>query len=92
MSTVRAKATETMPIKKTLKKKVVDKAPVAKVEKVVKVTNDTKPSKESDVEVVEKIPKKINVKATLADICGLNLSVAKIKNIISSLVRLMYTK
>jgi hypothetical protein len=99
MSTVRAKATETMPIKKTLKKKVVDKSSDDKVEKIkksdAKVSTDAKPKKESvkketvkkesDDEVVEKIPKKINVKATLADICGLNLSVAKIKNIISSL-------
>lgn len=82
MSTVKAKSAETMLVKKTLKKKVVDKISIAKV---AKVTNDAKSNKESDVEVVEKIPKKINVKATLADICGLNLSVAKIKNIISSL-------
>ena len=92
MSVTKAKSVETTPVKKILKRKVVEKAPVEKVKKseqknVKEVTPKKEVAKKEVVEeeVVEKTPKKINVKPTLADICGLNLSVAKIKNIISSL-------
>jgi hypothetical protein len=98
MSTVRAKSVETSPLKKTLKKKVLTKETVVPVEKVKK--SETKSCARPEVlkkevmvkteeveekKVVEKSAKKINVKSTLADICGLNLSVAKVKNIISNL-------
>lgn len=98
MSAVRTKSIETPILKKTLKKKVVEKEMPVLVEKIKKTeikstkvevakTSAKKEIIKEDEEkkVVEKTPKKINVKSTLADICGLNLSVAKIKNIISNL-------
>lgn len=96
MSTVRSKSIETNVLKKTLKKKTIEKEmPIEKVKKVdtkpvVKLENTKKDAHKKETvdeekKTVEKIPKKINVKLTLADICGLNLSVAKIKNIISNL-------
>lgn len=76
-------------VKKSVKKD--DKKVEAKAKKPVKdetskKSKDVKESKKTDEvkEVVEKAAKKINVKETIADTCGLNLSVAKVKNVISN--------
>lgn len=89
MSSTKSKSIETLPIKKTLKKKVANTEPIEPVEKTKKVAavkkDVIKALDVEDVPKVEKTPKKINVKPTLADTQGLNLSVAKVKNIISNL-------
>ena len=79
-------------------KEVKPKAKVAKAEKEVKPKAEKKGSKskvakvtEDDDEVSEhvekapKAPKKVNLKPTLSDTQGLNISVAKVKNVISDL-------
>lgn len=50
-----------------------------------KKTSPKKEVAEKDEEKPEKKPKNININATIADACGLNLSVAKVKNIVSNL-------
>lgn len=79
--------------KKTLKKKnSVEEIikPVQKSKKIIeskKIVEETKKKSTETVkkEKVEKVQKKINVKPTIADTQGLNLSIAKVKNIISNL-------
>ena len=70
------------PVKKNTEDKV-DKP------KKKSVSEKAAPKKEKEVvvkkEKKEKIPKKVNVKPTIASAQGLNLSVAKVKNIISNL-------
>ncbi len=70
---------EKKPAKK-LTKKVVEKKETKKKSKKEAVVEE-----KVEVEKVPKAPKKINIKPTIADIQGLNLSVAKVKNIISNL-------
>lgn len=106
MSAVRTKSIETTPLKKTLKKKVVDEKITTPVEKIKKtdtkvvlkadsakketvkketIKKETTKTEDEEKKAVEKTPKKINVKPTLGHLCGLNLSVAKVRNIISNL-------
>ncbi len=67
-------------------KKVDEKSKKKETKKVEEKTPKKTSKKEEKEEVVkEKVPKKINNKPTLSDTCGLNLSVAKVKNIVSNL-------
>lgn len=68
---VKAKATKTEKVK------------AEKVEKPKKSPKAKKEKAETDEEKPEKTPKKINTKPTLSDTQGLNLSIAKVKNIIA---------
>lgn len=77
------------PKKKVVEKVVADKpqkkAPAAKTKKAVEkdAPKKSKGSNETEEKAV-KTPKHINTKPTIADNQGLNLSVAKVKNIISN--------
>jgi hypothetical protein len=70
VAVVTEKKTKKVTEKKESKKEVEKKEPKEKKES----SEEEKPKKKKD----------INVKPTLGDICGLNLSVAKVKNIISN--------
>lgn len=99
MTTIRASPIEAKVPKKSMTKKAAVKSVVEEktVKKVVKAESSKKTSSKKAVEkkvvevetvavvAVEKTVRKINVKPTLADTQGLNLSVAKVKNIISNL-------
>lgn len=66
------------------KKKKVDVE--KKVETSKESTKKSKKVEETDKpEKAEKIPKKINIKPTISDTQGLNLSVAKVRNIVSNM-------
>jgi hypothetical protein len=71
---------KTTPAKKSTSKEVKKTTP--KDDK--KESKDKKAKKDKVEEKVEKPVKAINVKPTIADECGLNLSVAKVKNILSN--------
>lgn len=85
------------PVKETKKRKTAkaketsevleeEAKEVKKSKRTPKVKKEQDPPQEETEEVEkEKKPKKINDKPTLSDICGLNISVAKVKNIISNL-------
>lgn len=65
-------------------KKTSDKTPKKETKKVDEKKKTSKKEEKEEV-VKEKAPKKINNKPTLSATCGLNLSVAKVKNIVSNL-------
>lgn len=66
-------------------KKVDDKTKKKETKKVEEKPKKASKKEEKEEAPKEKIPKKINNKPTLSDTCGLNLSVAKVKNIVSNL-------
>lgn len=72
------KAEKTEKVKKPKAESKKAKESVEKTKKVKETAENT-----DDVKV-EKVPKKINVKPTAADSVGLNLSVAKVKTIVST--------
>lgn len=93
VETVAKPSKKSEKVEKKAKVEKVEKKtePKVKAEKKTSAKADKKTEKKEavdeevvEVEKVEKKPKSINVKPTLSDNCGLNLSVAKVKNIISS--------
>lgn len=86
---VQAESAEAAPAKKSKASKQKDEASAEEPKKAKKGAK-AKKEKESDAPQEEeekkvKKVKKINNKPTLSDTCGLNLSVAKVKNIMSNL-------
>lgn len=69
---------------KTVEKEVSTKKKSKVVEPVEVEPVEQKSTKRAKTQSVEKVAKKVNNKPTIADLCGLNLSVAKVKNVISN--------
>jgi hypothetical protein len=74
---------KTSPIKTTPKKSTKPKKMVLK-KKVIKVKSVVKPTVKKTVVVASKSVRKVNNKPVLADTTGINVSPAKVKNIISN--------